>query len=340
MSTKTKKTIVAIPKLQKTVYTVGAHDSVQTKMQQMRKIPINNIIKLNLTTLDIQKLELRLKRERMGLLNDIDKKISEPMAFNTHETTTLDQPKEQNSTNPFKSLIKRTQMEIKDTKPTITVAEKRDLIINSGIKRKCHKIMDVYNGQTWPSSSPYACWYDCHTFDTTPVGIPQLLIGDTFHCHGNFCSYNCALRYLCPDDEDDISQRNTNTDYFSGDDHSDKLQLLELLCRMETPLGFDETLKKSQKRLCLKFFGGNTTIDEYRSMLSSHTTYHIFRAPMVPISYQMEESSDRIDTKKKQKGVSLNMNKLEKAYNEFLDKHCNDETLLQKLYRNKRDQED
>ena len=335
MSTKTKKTIVAIPKVSpKVVYAVGVQDK---KQPQARKIPINNIVRLCLTSQDIQRLELRLKCERMGLLSDIDVKIAEPQAFNGHASVAFDKPQENTTANPFRSLIKRTQVEIKDTKPTISIAEKRDLIINSGTRRRCHQIMDIFNGQAWPTSSPYACWYDCHTFDTTPVGIPQLLIGDTFHCHGNFCSYNCALRYLCPDDEDDIAQRNTITDQFSGDDHSDKLQLLELLCRMETQLGFDETLKKSPKRLCLKLFGGSMPIEEFRSTLSAHNTYHIFRSPMVPISYQMEESSDRLDPKKKQKGVSLNMNKLEKAYNEFLDKHCKDETLLQKLYRHKRD---
>lgn len=333
MSTKTKKTIVAIPKV--TIGQVVPSPNV-VSLGSSRKIPINNIIRLNLFTVDIQRLEMQLRNERAGLLKDINVKIAEPHAFNDFE-------KHQDPVNPFKGLIKRTQTEIKEAPKEIkesrlaSAVEKRDLIINAGAKRKCHQIMDIYNGQTWPTSSSYACWYDCHTFETTPVGIPQLLIGDTFYCHGNFCSYNCALRYLCPDDEDDLSQRNTNADCFSGDDHSDKLQLLELQCRLETSLGFDESLTKAPKRLCLKLFGGTMSIIEFRAKLAMHNTYHIFRSPMVPISYQMEESVERVDTKKKQKGVCLNMNKLEKAYNEFLDKHCKDETLLKKLYRHKRE---
>lgn len=356
MSTKTKKTIVAIPKthvVQVTkinqVNTTNTHVNIQTtpimtipNPAMTRKIPINNIVRLNLFTIDIQRLEQKLKHERMGLLSDINTIVDEPMAFNNnnHERTICNVIQDHNVSNPFKGLIKRSQIDVKDPskaiKQTISLEEKRDLIINSGIKRRCHKIMDIYSGQSWPTSSSYACWYDCHIFKTTPVGIPQLLIGDTFFCRGNFCSYNCALRYLCPDDEDDLSQIHTNADHFSGDDLSDQLQLLELLCRMETSLSFDEPLRKASKRLCLKLFGGNMTIEEFRATLSMHNMYHIFRSPMVPISYQMEESIGRPDTQKKQKGVSLNMNKLEKAYTEFLDKHCKDETLLQKLYRNKR----
>jgi hypothetical protein len=283
-------------------------------------------VRLNLFASDVKRLELRFQQEQRGLLCDIDIQFTEPLPFND----TVKVPLKSDKDDPFKNLIKRT------TEPTplvFTNTEKRDLIINSGTKRKVHQILSIYNNQTWPSLSSYACWYDCHTFETTPVGIPQLLIGNTFYCHGNFCSYNCALRYLCPDDEDDLSQLNTSTDHFSGDDHSDKLQLLELLCRIETSLGFRDQLKKSPKRLCLKLFGGSMSIEEWRASLNSHNTYHIFRAPMVPISYQMEETSIRVDQKKKTKGVSLNMTKLEKAYKDFLDKHCRDETLLHKLYR-------
>jgi len=196
---------------------------------------------------------------------------------------------------------------------------RKDLIINDGLKRQVQSLMTIY-AETWPVYSPYACWTDCHVFNTTPVGIPHMVIGNEFHCYGNFCSYNCAMRYLCPEDEDDITMQCSSTDQFTNDDLADKKQLLELLCHIETGIPFFECIKKAPRRLVLKMFGGTQTIEEYRSNFQNHNNYHVFRSPMVPISYQMEECIDKNEGRTRPKGTSIASQKIERAYLNLLGK--------------------
>jgi hypothetical protein len=214
--------------------------------------------------------------------------------------------------------------------------ERKDLIINSGVRRKFQPLLQLY-ANSWPTHTPYACWYDCHKFDTTPVGIPQMMVDDTFYCYGNFCSYNCAMRYLLPDDEDDFAQLQTTTDRFVKDDLSDKIQLLELLCHMETGLDFAESIKLAPKRLTLQLFGGVKSIDEFRNNFTTHTTYHMFRSPMVPISYQMEECSGQAimgENVRNGRRSVIDVSKLERAYKALLNER-KDGAVLQKLLKNK-----
>jgi hypothetical protein len=207
---------------------------------------------------------------------------------------------------------------------------RKDLIINDGVKRQVKQVMSVF-AEEWPCYSPYVCWNDCHPFTTTPVGIPHMFTNNVFHCYGNFCSYNCALRYLCPDDEDDLAMLNSSTDYFVNDDLSDKRQLLELLCHIETDKPFFDSIKKAPKRLLLSIFGGTLSIEEYRANFQSHTAYHVFRSPMVPISYQMEECIDRNEGRSKSRGNSITSQKLERAYIKLLNNKTNNSAILHKL---------
>jgi hypothetical protein len=200
------------------------------------------------------------------------------------------------------------------------VPNRKDLIINSGIKRTSQEPLQVFS-DSWPMTSPYACWYCCHTFDTTPVGIPAILTNYVFRCYGNFCSYNCAKRYLCPlkDDEDDMASMQSSNDIFKGDDQGEKLQLLELLYHLETNAELDEPIKTAPRRLILKMFGGTKTIEEFRNSFHTNTTYHTFKMPLASMAYHMEECVDtKSDTRRKFKNMSLDVARLEQAYEELM----------------------
>lgn len=266
-----------------------------------------------------------------GLLSDISTPVKEPTAWNDSSIQTKTEASVGQNTkrSPFQSLIKHHNVinvvgTVDKTKPS-----RKDLIINSGIKRKTHDIMKIYN-HGWPTHTSYACWYCCHKFSTTPVGIPHLLIHTDFYCYGNFCSYNCAKRYLRPLTEDDMAMLQTPNDVFVEDDLGEKLQLLELLYHIETKAPLDEPLKPAPRRLTLTMFGGNKTIEEFRKNFNTHCSYHVFRSPLVPISYQMEECTDKTEKRRRRQHVSLDTIKIQRAFNELSEKAAKGKKLVRK----------
>ena len=310
--------------------------SVKSDMSKSSTYIVNNLVQLRLTLRDVEALERRFISMNRGLLVDVESPIGEPSAWNADanecgvETPSPSpQPAPQTVHTPVLSVgegtagckIKTPFKIIKQEDKTVAVSARRDLIINSGVKRLSKPIMNTYNNG-WPSYSPYACWYCCHKFNTTPVGIPHLLINNEFHCYGNFCSYNCAKRFLRPRSEDDLAMLQTTNDIYIDDDLGDKLQLLELLYHIETDHPLRDSIKPAPSRLTLTLFGGDKSIEEFRENFASNNSYHIFRAPLVPISYQMEECVDRTDgyNKKKHQRVSLDTMRIERAFRELTEK--------------------
>ncbi len=51
------------------------------------------------------------------------------------------------------------------------------------------------DGISWPSRSPFACWWCRHTFETYPKVAPVWIRGDEVEVIGNFCTWNCAKAY-------------------------------------------------------------------------------------------------------------------------------------------------
>jgi hypothetical protein len=272
---------------------------------------INNIVQLKLYTADIARLEELRKTNGFDIytLDAFNATTQMPRSLEPSSRTDLD----------LNDLTSRTDL---DSNVRVDLVNRKNLIINNGIKRTIEPLLQIF-AEGWPTYSPYVCWVDCHPFDTTPVGIPYMFLNGVFHCYGNFCSYNCAMHYLCPDSEDDNHMRHTNADGLSGDDLSDKIQLLELMCHIETGLPFDCSIKKAASRLILKMFGGTKSIEEYRLNFQTHYKYHIFRSPMVPISYQMEESSDE----KNYINILANTHKLERIYEKLQNKNILRKTL-------------
>lgn len=291
---------------------------------------VNNVVQLTITIRDIKLIEEELSKSNDGLLNGINQS-SQPTAWNANsENIVSSLIPVTDSSNAFKTLIKRSNVNLTSGDSENKV-NRKDLIINSGVKRHTRPIMQIYS-HGWPAHTTYSCWYDCNKFNTTPVGIPQLLHNMEFHCYGNFCSYNCAKRYLRPYSEDDLAMLQTTNDVAVNDDLGEKLQLLELLYHIETGAPFDQPIKLAPRRLSLAMFGGNKTIEEFRNNFATHDSYHVFRSPLVPISYQMEECSNKIARRQKQR-VSLDTLKIERAFNELAEKAIKHKTGLKKLMR-------
>lgn len=307
----------------------------------------STVIQLKITKEDVDYFEENGDWRNMTLLNQKSVADIEPIAYNSsvmYESAHPVQPKPNvvpdkvPEPKGFVGMVKVKPInKFKLTKDeqaqkTVTIAvdethqteQRRNLIINSGVQRRITKLMSAFNGAEWSNYSPYDCWYCCHPFSTAPVGIPEKLINDgtdrwTFQLYGNFCSYNCASRYLNPhgDNLDDYASIESNFDLIRSDEKSEQMQLLELLCHIETDKDIADKIKLAPPRLSLKRFGGKLTIEEFRQNFNHHMEYHVFKSPLVPISYELEESSGGTKQDNKKGSIPIDYSRVERAYREL-----------------------
>jgi hypothetical protein len=123
-----------------------------------------------------------------------------------------------------------------------------------------------------PETSDVACFWCCHTFTNRPVVLPIRDTGEYLQVTGNFCSPECAVAQLF-----DMRQ----------DSHT-RWEQLALLYRVygEACQG---KIHPSPSRSILKLFGGNLSIQEYRSLIQSHKVrVDIHLPPMVSILATMD----------------------------------------------------
>jgi hypothetical protein len=151
--------------------------------------------------------------------------------------------------------------------------------------KKIHIILANFKNKQWPNTSPYACW-NCHEcFSNPPVGIPSIANTQsdyevTYYLEGNFCSFNCAARYL-------FNSRP------SGD--SQLWTLYEIMNLIYNELFQFEDYRKIElapEYTTLKKYGGILTLEEFRSNFETNINYKVFRTPLIPALYHIQESID------------------------------------------------
>jgi hypothetical protein len=126
--------------------------------------------------------------------------------------------------------------------------------------------------KTIPTHSDTACFWCCHTFTHRPVILPIRDTGDYLIVTGNFCCPECATSYLF-----DMRQ----------DSHT-RWEQLSLLHRLYNE-SCNGKIHPAPPRTSLKLFGGNLSIQEYRSLIQSHTVrVDIHLPPMVSILATMD----------------------------------------------------
>ena len=268
----------------------------KTSMNRLTML-MNTLVTLNISRNDILKYDEQMKRKNSKTFLD------EPQPFNGQAFNYV-----QKTTSSKKEVEKKESLPPKTKKIPNHLKEssikQRNLIINSGISKKVSNLMSQFSEEKWPNHSSYVCWHCCHNFENAPVGIPENKMGETFYLYGNFCSYNCALSYMYPsltrEDKiktmDDWSLQQSSFDHSVMDNLSEQHQLLEFLCHIETGKPLDTFIKPAPCRLTLKIFGGTKTIQEYRHNFDTNEEYCVFKSPMVPIIYQLEESSYPMST--------------------------------------------
>lgn len=124
------------------------------------------------------------------------------------------------------------------------------------------------NNGHWAEKSPYACW-NCDTyFSGTPIGIPDKENDGKFYCYGNFCSFECAARYL--------SDHENNLDFWN------KYSLLCLIYQKAYNLPPDTKVSFAPPKETLNKYGGRLTYESYHNANKNDHIVEIYKLPLVP----------------------------------------------------------
>ncbi len=127
----------------------------------------------------------------------------------------------------------------------------------------------------WPLSTSIACYWCCHRFDTPPIGLPCKFVDSKFHIKGCFCSLECASAY--------------NISNTSDGQCEERLNLLSFMARS---MNYKSPIKPAPPRESLDLFGGNMTIEQFRSHSTSSKSIHYNFPPMRVLVHYMEEVND------------------------------------------------
>ncbi len=113
------------------------------------------------------------------------------------------------------------------------------------------------------------CWNCCHHFDNNIHGIPLKYSNKVFYIYGDFCSLECGARYAFDNLKNlDFPEIYSNINLYNNIIHKK-----------------EEKIEIAPNKLVLKMFGGDKTIDEYRSSFKNKNVYDVKIPPILPINH-------------------------------------------------------
>lgn len=126
----------------------------------------------------------------------------------------------------------------------------------------------------WLEKTDVHCWWCCHEFSSMPIGMPLDFNTNTkkFRVRGVFCSFACMVAYK-------TEQRYRNKD-----------SLIKYMYKKLTDAnGGAPSLPCAPPRCVLRIFGGDLTIDEFRSSTKENKMYKMIEYPMFMSKEYVEE---------------------------------------------------
>lgn len=176
-------------------------------------------------------------------------------------------------------------------KTLIEEVKKRDLII-ANLKNKNTGVTSAYStskpvqinyhcvnvansdGVFSPQETDCKCWWCDESFDNLPAYIAQYFRNNTYYVFGNFCSFNCALKY--------------NLRMLKDFKFNTRHTLTYNLCMKVT--GDNNPVKLAGDRELLKSKGGQMSIERFRSGFSVVSpNMKMNMPPMIPLVHIVEE---------------------------------------------------
>ena len=205
-------------------------------------------------------------------INNCDAPINDNSLFNNSEVPI------NNSEIP----INNSEVPINDQLPNNAIFLNNTELSYKKITYSMNKLYEQTKNKTWPVSTTIACWWCCHNFDNSPVGIPCSLKNNTFSVYGCFCSYNCAMSHI-------FSNNNSNNSW-------EEFSLLKLLYKKMN--NATSQLKCAPPKEILELFGGTVNINEYRNSFKvNNISYRYITPPIISIISQIIEEKKNINQK-------------------------------------------
>jgi hypothetical protein len=126
----------------------------------------------------------------------------------------------------------------------------------------------------WKVTTNIHCWWCCHLFDDTPIGMPLRFVNNKFKVKGCFCSIACTLAWY------NNSKYRTDPKIFT---------LIKNLHRKLTGGGSECKIYQAPPRESLIMFGGEMTIDEFRKSSDNGIVFKMIDYPMIIAKEFIEE---------------------------------------------------
>lgn len=171
----------------------------------------------------------------------------------------------------------------------------RDVVVNV--------LNDLVVNDEWCKQTDYLCYWDCHSFNTSPFGIPVKYKNGKYQVVGCFCSLECAVAY----------------NFHSNENLSDMWERYNLINMMSREMKYKSVVNAAISRKCLKAFGGHLNIDEFREKSSHGVIMNVLNYPMVSLVEQVEEINDFF-YKQQQDFIPLDKTRIEKIEEANKDK--------------------
>jgi len=145
----------------------------------------------------------------------------------------------------------------------------------TNINYHCVQVADSDTGKSFvPETTDCDCWWCDEQFDNLPAYLVNYYRNGIYYIFGNFCSFNCALKYNIK---------------LLKDFKCDTRRALTLSLRMKVT-GETGCIKLAGDRELLKSKKGNLTIEQFREGFSIVSTdMKLSMPPMIPLVHVIEE---------------------------------------------------
>jgi len=175
-----------------------------------------------------------------------------------------------------------------------------DSNINDDININNFDINELKNEKICTNSNlnSEVCWNCCHQFIDLRYNIPLKYINNIFYIYGEFCSFECSLRF--------------GYEYLNNYNIYELYSLINLYSRKI--FNKSNNIKMAPSKLCLKLFGGKLTINEYRDSFIKNEIHDIQLQPIIPINnhfdnYELNDKKINNDLKLYRTKKLINENK-------------------------------
>ena len=143
-------------------------------------------------------------------------------------------------------------------------------------------LKELIHTSQWSHLTDYWCQWDCHPFDTQPVGLPVKYKNGKFLVVGCFCSLECAVSY----------------NFYGNETLYNSWENYNLINMLSNSVGYKSVVNPALSRKCLQVFGGALDIKTFRKKSMINKQYKILQYPMVSLVEHVEEINETIPYQK------------------------------------------